>query len=107
MKFWAYLSCGNADIRNQTASENIETAARGGQAADVTCSVEFGGVQGEFEKSGKGGREARTGKKKKKACDTNEKLHGETTKDRKCADVENTILSMFLSLSVFFGCLSD
>lgn len=44
MKFRAYLSCGNADIHNQTASENIETAARGGQAADVTCSAEFGGV---------------------------------------------------------------
>lgn len=49
IKFWAYLSCGNADIHNQTASENIETAARGGQAADVTCSVEFGGVLCELE----------------------------------------------------------
>lgn len=38
----------------------------------------------------------------------NEKLHSETTtKDRKGADVENTIFSMLLSLSVFFGCLSD
>lgn len=40
---------------------------------------------------------------KKKKPDTNEKLHSETTtKDRKGADVENTIISMFLSLSVFF-----
>lgn len=46
-----------------------------------------------------------------RACDTNEKLQSETTIDRKGADVENKtflcVFSMFVSLSVFFGCLSD
>lgn len=28
MNFWAYLSCSDADIRDQTASKNIETVTR-------------------------------------------------------------------------------
>lgn len=44
MNFRAYLSCGDADIHNQTALENIETAARGGQTADVIWNLEFEGV---------------------------------------------------------------
>lgn len=42
MNFWAYLSRGDADIRDQTASGNIETV-NGGQKADVICLSVCGG----------------------------------------------------------------
>lgn len=31
MNFWAYHSCGDADVHDQTASEDIETVTRGEQ----------------------------------------------------------------------------
>lgn len=99
MNFWAYHSCGDADVHDQTASEDIETVTRGEQ-------TEIWNLGGVVAVSWVGKSVKDIGEIRQvwnKVCHMNKKLSRETAAhDRSGADVENTtFLPDFCKLSVF------